>query len=47
MKIEQIVTDISKQWSSINSLIFPDRINKVNLYFYGDENKETIARLLF
>ncbi len=47
MKIEQIVTDTTKQWSGINSLIIPDKINKVNLYFFGDEDKETLARLLF
>ena len=47
MKIEQIVTDTTKQWSGINSLILPDRINKVNLFFFGDDNKETLARLLF
>lgn len=47
MKIEQIVTDISKQWSGINSLMIPDKINKVDLYFYDDENKEVLARLVF
>jgi hypothetical protein len=47
MKIEQIVTDMTKQWSGINSLIIPDKINKVNLYFFGDEDKDTLARLLF
>ncbi len=47
MKIEQIVTDTSKQWSGINSLMIPDKINKVDLCFYGDENKEVLARLVF
>jgi len=35
MKIEQIITDTTKQWSGINSLIIPDRINKINLFFFG------------
>ena len=47
MKIEQIITDTTKQWSGINSLIIPDRINKINLFFFGDDNKDTLARLLF
>ena len=47
MKIEQIITDTTKQWSGINSLIIPNKINKVNLFFFGDEDKDTLARLLF
>lgn len=44
MKIEQIITDTTKHWSGINSLIIP---NKVNLFFFWDDNKNTLARLLF
>lgn len=47
MKIEQIVTDTTKQWSGINSIILPNRINKVNLFLFGDDNNDALARLLF
>lgn len=47
MKIEQIITDTSIPGSGITSLMIPDKINKVDLYLFGDEDKETLARLLF
>lgn len=47
MKIEQIITDTTIPWSGINSLMIPDKVNKVDLYFYGDDNKDSLARLLF